>query len=100
MGLKPIVTEVRDLFRVPLVPSELKVFDTVVFDPPRSGAETQARQLAKSTVKRVIAVACDVGNFVRDANILVQGGYTLKRVIPVDQFKWTAHLEMVGEFER
>lgn len=100
MGLKPIVTEVRDLFRVPLVPSELKAFDAVVFDPPRSGAEDQVRQLAKSTVKRVIAVACDIGNFVRDANILVQGGYRLKLVTPVDQFKWTAHLEMVGVFER
>ena len=100
VGLKPISTEIRDLFRVPMVPSELKAFDAVVFDPPRAGAETQARQLAKSTVKRVIAVACDVGNFVRDAQILVQGGYTLKHVTPVDQFKWTAHLEMVGVFER
>jgi 23S rRNA (uracil1939-C5)-methyltransferase len=99
-GLKPITVETRDLFRVPLVPSELKAFDTVVFDPPRSGADAQARQLAKSTVKRVIAVACDVGNFTKDAAILVQGGYTLQRVIPVDQFKWTAHLEMVGVFER
>ena len=99
-GLKPVTTETRDLFRVPVVPSELKGFDAVVFDPPRAGAEDQARQLAKSPVKRIIAVACDVGNFSRDANILVNGGYTLKHVTPVDQFKWTAHLEMVGLFER
>lgn len=99
-GLKPISAETRDLFRAPLVVSELNSFDGVVFDPPRAGAETQTKQLATSKVKRIVAVSCDVQTFARDASILVDGGYSLKRAVPVDQFKWTAHLEMVGFFSR
>jgi 23S rRNA (uracil1939-C5)-methyltransferase len=99
-GLKPVDAQVRDLFREPLTPLELKPFDAVVLDPPRAGAEAQARQLAKSQVKRVVLVSCDVANFSRDASILTKGGYSLKTVTPVDQFKWTAHLEMVGVFTK
>jgi 23S rRNA (uracil1939-C5)-methyltransferase len=99
-GLKPITAEARDLFDNPLVPAELNEFDTVVFDPPRAGAEAQCRQLAKSKVKRVIAVACDIQSFARDAAILIQGGYRLERITPVDQFKYTSHLELVALFTR
>jgi 23S rRNA (uracil1939-C5)-methyltransferase len=99
-GLKPVDAQFRDLFREPLTPLELKVFDAVVLDPPRAGAEAQAKQLAKSHVKRVVLVSCDVANFARDAAILIKGGYSLKTVTPVDQFKWTAHLEMVGVFTK
>lgn len=99
-GLKPIRAEVRDLFRAPLIVNELNEFDAVVFDPPRAGAEAQSRMLAASRVKRVVAVACDVQTFARDAAILVAGGYHLEQVVPVDQFKWTAHLELVGWFRK
>jgi 23S rRNA (uracil1939-C5)-methyltransferase len=99
-GLKPISVEVRDLFRNPLVAQELNEFDGVVLDPPRAGAEAQCRQIAKSKVKRAAYVSCDVSTFARDAKLLVEGGYKLRQVTPVDQFKWTAHLEMVGVFER
>lgn len=99
-GLKPIKAEVRDLFRAPLIVNELNEFDAVVFDPPRAGAEAQSRMLAASRVKRVVAVACDVQTFARDAAILVAGGYRLEQVVPVDQFKWTAHLELVGWFRK
>jgi 23S rRNA (uracil1939-C5)-methyltransferase len=99
-GLKPMKAEVRDLFRNPLVVMELKEFDGVVFDPPRAGAMMQAQQLAKSKVKRIAAVSCDLATFVRDAKILVEGGYKLTRVTPVDQFKWTPHVELVGAFTR
>jgi len=99
-GLKPVEAKVRDLFREPLVARELKDFDAVVFDPPRVGAETQARQLAKSTVKTVIAVSCDPASFARDARILIEGGYQLTRVTPVDQFAFTAHVETVALFRR
>lgn len=99
-GLKPIDAKTRDLFREPLVARELKDFDAVVFDPPRAGAEAQARQLAKSTVKTVIAVSCDPASFARDARILIEGGYQLKRVTPVDQFAFTAHVETVAAFRR
>jgi 23S rRNA (uracil1939-C5)-methyltransferase len=99
-GLKPVDAQYRDLFREPLTPLELKNFDAVVLDPPRAGAEAQARQLAKSQVKRVVLVSCDIANFARDAAVLIKGGYSLKTVTPVDQFKWTAHLEMVGVFAK
>ncbi|WP_421693163.1 class I SAM-dependent RNA methyltransferase [Aestuariivirga sp.] len=99
-GLKPLTAATRDLFREPLVPNEMKGFDAAVFDPPRAGAEMQARQLARSKVKIVVAVSCDAGSFARDAEILVGGGYTLQRVTPVDQFKWSSHVEIVALFTR
>ena len=99
-GFKPVEAKVRDLFREPLMPRELNEFDAVVFDPPRAGAEAQSQQLAKSTVKTVVAVACDPATFARDARILVEGGYRLTRVTPVDQFAFTAHVETVALFEK
>ncbi len=99
-GLRPVTTEVRDLFRNPMVSQELKNFDSVVLDPPRAGAEAQIKQLSKSRISRIAYVSCDVTTFARDAAILIQGGYRLSRVTPVDQFMWTSHLEMVGVFER
>jgi len=99
-GLKPIDAPLRDLFRRPLVAAELKPFDCVVFDPPRQGAQAQARELAGSTVPTVVAVSCNPATFARDARILVDGGYKLLRVTPVDQFRYSAHVELVGRFER
>ena len=99
-GLKPITAEARDLFDNPLVPQELNEYDAVVLDPPRAGAETQAKNLARSKVKRIISVACDAQTFARDAAILVQGGYKLGPITPVDQFKFSAHVEIVASFVR
>ncbi len=99
-GLRAITGERRDLFRRPLLPLELDAFDAVVFDPPRAGAEAQARQLAASRVPLVIGVACDAGTFARDAATLVAGGYRLETVTPVDQFRHAGHVEMVGVFRR
>ncbi len=99
-GLKPLKAEVRDLMREPLVANELKEFDAVIFDPPRAGAEAQTRQLAKSAVRTIVAVSCDPASFARDAEILVGGGYKLKSLAAVDQFKWTSHVEIVGSFSR
>ena len=87
-GLKPVVTERRDLFRRPMVPQELAQFDAVLFDPPRQGAEAQARNLAQSKVPLVVAVSCNAATFARDARILVDGGYRLAAVTPVDQFRY------------
>lgn len=99
-GLKPIQTQRRDLFREPLIAKELNAFDGVVFDPPRAGAEAQARELAKSSVKRVVSVSCDAATFARDASILVAGGYRIVSVTPLDQFVWSPHVEIVGTFEK
>lgn len=99
-GLKPLTVQARDLFRDPLSPVELKPFDAVVFDPPRAGAEKQARELAQSAVKRVVAVSCDPRSFARDAAILVGGGYRLESVTPVDQFAYSTHVELVARFSK
>jgi 23S rRNA (uracil1939-C5)-methyltransferase len=99
-GLKPVAAQARDLFRRPLMPIELKHYETVVFDPPRQGAEAQSRQLAASTVPVIVAVSCNASTFARDARILIDGGYRLELVTPVDQFKYTAHVELVARFTR
>ena len=99
-NLKPVTTRVRNLFSDPLLASELAPFDAVIFDPPRAGAEAQALELAASTVATVVAVSCDPATFARDAAILTAGGYVLERVTPVDQFKYSAHVEIVGVFRR
>jgi 23S rRNA (uracil1939-C5)-methyltransferase len=99
-GLKPVTAKVRDLFREPMVPVELKDFEAVVFDPPRAGAEAQARELAKSKVPVVVGVSCEPKTFARDAAILIAGGYRLEKLTPVDQFAWSTHVELVGVFRR
>jgi 23S rRNA (uracil1939-C5)-methyltransferase len=99
-GLKPVETVTRDLFRRPYVATELKAFDAVVFDPPRQGAEAQARELAKSNVPTVVAVSCEANTFARDAKLLVGGGYRIASVTPVDQFRYSYHVEIVAKFTR
>lgn len=98
--LKPVAAAVRDLFQRPLVPQELSDFDAVVFDPPRQGALAQVTQLAKSRVPVVVAVSCNVATFARDARILIDGGYKIGAVTPVDQFRHTPHVELVASFTR
>ena len=97
-GLKPVKAEARDLFRRPLMPQELRDFDAVVFDPPRQGGQAVAAQLAASAVPVVVAVSCNIATFVRDARLLVDGGYRITSVTPVDQFRHTAHVELVARF--
>ena len=97
-GLKPIKAETRDLFRRPLMPQELRDYDAVVFDPPRQGAQAQVQQLAASKIPVVVAVSCNVATFARDARILIDGGYRIEGVTPVDQFRHTPHVELVARF--
>ena len=99
-GLKPVTAQVRDLFRQPLGGNELKGFDAVVFDPPRQGAEAQAKALAASKVRTIVAVSCNPATFARDARILTDGGYRLTQVTPVDQFRHSAHVELVARLAR
>jgi 23S rRNA (uracil1939-C5)-methyltransferase len=99
-GLKPVTAEARDLFRRPVIAHELGKVDAVVFDPPRQGAEAQARALAESRVPVVVAVSCNSATFARDAAILIGGGYTLTDVTPVDQFRYSYHVEIVARFVR
>ncbi|MCF3640629.1 class I SAM-dependent RNA methyltransferase [Rhizobium sp. TRM95111] len=99
-GLKPVTVEKRDLFRRPMMASELKVFDAVVFDPPRAGAEDQCRELARSGVKTVVAVSCNPVSLARDLAILADGGYRIAAVTPIDQFLWSPHVEAIAVLTR
>jgi 23S rRNA (uracil1939-C5)-methyltransferase len=99
-GLKPIETKVRDLFREPLSVKELQPFDAAVFDPPRAGAATQATALAASGVKTIAAVSCNPATLARDARILIDAGFKLERVTPIDQFLYSPHIEAVAILRR
>lgn len=98
-GLRPVTTEVRDLFRRPLSADELS-HEAVVIDPPRAGAEAQMAELAASRVARVAAVSCNPVTFARDARILADGGYRLRWVQVVDQFRWSTHVELAALFTK
>ena len=99
-GLKAITVEARDLVRRPLLAQDLKHIEAVVIDPPRAGAPAQHREIAASSVVRVAGVSCNPASFARDAKILTDAGFTLCRLMPVDQFLWSPHIELVGVFER
>ncbi len=98
--LKGVSVLRRDLLRTPLSALEMKRFDGIAFDPPRSGARLQAEQIAKSKARKVAAVSCDPATFARDAKVLLDAGFEMSRVTPVDQFRWSPHIEIVGAFER
>ncbi len=76
-----------------MMASELKNFDAVVFDPPRAGAETQSKELARSTVRKIAAVSCHPLTLARDLSILVRGGYRVVAVTPIDQFLGPPHVK-------
>ena len=98
-GLAALRTEARNLMRRPVPAGDLAGADFAVFDPPRAGAKEQAIEIAASRVPVVVAVSCDPGSFVRDARILTGGRYRLTRLQPVDQFTWSAHLELAARFD-
>lgn len=99
-GMRAITAEARDLFRRPLTPFDLKGCDAVVFDPPRAGAVEQTAQIAATKAAVVVGVSCNPQTFARDARVLIDAGFRLERVTPVDQFLWSAHVELVAVFRR
>jgi 23S rRNA (uracil1939-C5)-methyltransferase len=90
----------RDLRREPLSVEELDAFDLAILDPPAAGAMAQTRELARSGVPTVIYASCDRASFAADARILIAGGYRLERLLPVDQFLWSTHMELIALFRR
>jgi 23S rRNA (uracil1939-C5)-methyltransferase len=99
-GLKPIEVKRRDLFREPLSPMELAGLDAVVLDPPRAGAQAQVEAIARSKVSRVVYVSCNPATMARDARILVDAGFALGSVTPIDQFVFSPHVEAVTVLSR
>ena len=99
-GIKPIDAQARDLFRRPMAPYDLRGCDAIVLDPPRAGALEQTRQIALTKATTVVYVSCNPVTFARDARVLLDAGLTLESVTPVDQFLWSAHVELVAVFRR
>jgi 23S rRNA (uracil1939-C5)-methyltransferase len=97
---RPVFAEHRDLFRRPLVPKELDLFDAVILDPPRAGAKEQVEQLAASKVPVIAYVSCNPNTFARDAKTLIEGGYRFDWLLPVGQFRWSTHAELAARFSR
>ena len=98
--IRPVTTQKRNLLNTPLSAGELERFDVAVFDPPRAGARTQCLELAKSGLSRIAAVSCNPVSFARDARILIDGGFELVDVRPVDQFAFSPHIELTALFQR
>jgi 23S rRNA (uracil1939-C5)-methyltransferase len=99
-ALKQVSVLRRDLLRTPLSSLEMKRFDGAVIDPPRSGARLQAEQIARAPVRKLAYVSCEPASFARDIKVLIEHGFTITRVTPVDQFRWSPHVELVGALER
>lgn len=99
-GLRRVAAVTRDLFRRPLNPADLKQIDAVVLDPPRAGAEAQIQELAGSRVARIVSVSCNPSSFARDARTLIDAGFQMGPITPVDQFTWSPHLELAAVFSR
>ena len=99
-GLKPVEVARRDLFKNPFVNEDLDGFDAALFDPPRQGAQAQSRALASSDIPVIVAVSCNPATFARDMRLLIDGGYRLTAVTPVDQFRYSAHVEIVARLEK
>jgi 23S rRNA (uracil1939-C5)-methyltransferase len=100
LGGGKATVERRDLFRNPLTAAELDGFDAVVLDPPRAGAAAQSGELARAKASRVVYASCDPGSFARDARTLQDGGYRLEKLLPIDQFLWSPHVELIALFTR
>ena len=99
-GLRPVSTEARDLFHRPLLARDLAAYDAVVIDPPRAGARAQTEELAKSDVPLVASVSCNPATFARDARTLLDAGFRLDWVQPIDQFRWSPHVELAARLSR
>ena len=99
-GLRKLNAETRDLFRRPLRADELAAFDAALIDPPRAGALDQARALAASALPLVVSISCNPATFARDARILIDGGFQMESVTPLDQFRFSAHVEIAAVFRR
>ena len=95
-----VKVEARNLHRRPLVGSEFDRVDAVILDPPRGGAAPQAIHLAASEVPVIAYVSCDPHSFARDTEVLIAGGYSLRDVVPFDQFLWSPHVELIGIFKK
>lgn len=100
-SISPKVTvQKRDLFLNPLSAAELSKYKAAVINPPRMGAAAQVKQLATSSIRKIVMISCNHATWSRDARVLKQAGYTLESLTVIDQFVFSPHLELVSVFTR
>lgn len=87
--------KVRDLFRNPLMPDEFDGIDLVIIDPPRAGAKAQIDNLKLTNVPKIIMISCNPSTCARDTKALLDFGWKLEKITPVDQFTFSNHIELV-----
>jgi 23S rRNA (uracil1939-C5)-methyltransferase len=74
--------------------------DTVIVDPPRSGlSQKVVRRIIEAAPRRIVYVSCNPTTLAPNAAQLVEAGYVLRRVRPVDMFPQTPHIECVAVLE-
>jgi len=71
--------------------------DVVLLDPPRKGCEPALLHIiAELASDRVVYISCDPATFARDLMLLRELGYEARRIVPVDMFPRTGHVEMIA----
>ena len=99
-GIKQVTTELRDLFLRPLLPHELNKYDVAIIDPPRAGARHQMVEIINSDIKKLIMVSCNPVSFARDVQGLIEAGFKMGAILPIDHFLFSPHLEIITVFDR
>ncbi len=75
--------------------------DTIIVDPPRKGLDyTAVNSIIKMNPKKIVYVSCDPATLARDFKIMLNEGYSLEVVQPVDMFPQTSHVECIALIQR
>ncbi len=73
--------------------------DTILVDPPRNGIKKEVLSwMANHATRAILYVSCNPSTFARDAKLLIENGWELQSVQPIDLFPQTSHIECVGSF--
>lgn len=100
-GITSLKAQARDLEREPLDLADLSQLDAIILDPPRAGARRQVEAIVQTQGPPTLAMAsCNPKTFARDARTLIDGGYRLFWLQPIDAFLWSAEIELAAAFTR